>query len=139
MTVGVGIDVHHYPSLLMFAPAKQGGVVYGDDWDVVTFAWATDPLGDYSSIYGCGAFPPAGQNDVRWCDHAAQAAMDALFGHYDLAQRTADVKVVMRRFVDDVPSIVSFLRVDLYAYNRDLTNYHPNNLTPFDNMMDVDI
>lgn len=36
-------------------------------------------------------------------------------------------------------SIVSSLRVDLFAYNRDLKNYHPNTITPFDNMMDVDI
>jgi hypothetical protein len=36
-------------------------------------------------------------------------------------------------------SIVSFLHEDLFAYNKDLKNDHPNNLTPFDNMMDVDI
>jgi ABC-type transport system substrate-binding protein len=123
----------------MFAPPQQGGVIFGDDWDVTTFAWAADPLGDYSSIYGCNAMPPAGQNDARWCDQTAQTSMEALLGHYDLDQRKADLKVTMQAFIDDAPSIVSFLRVDLFAYNRDLKNYHPNNLTPFDNMMDVDI
>lgn len=137
--IGVGIDVHHYPPALMFAPPQQGGVVFGDDWDVVTFAWAADPLGDFSAIYGCGAFPPAGQNDLRWCDRSAQSAMDALFGHYDQSERDADLRVLMHAFVSDVPSIVSFVRVDLFAYNRDLKNYQPNNVTPFDNMMDVDI
>ena len=137
--IGVGVDVHHYPPAQMFAPMAQGGVVYGNSWDVVTFGWAVDPLGDYSGIYGCHAFPPAGQNDVRWCDVTAQRAMDALFGHYEQSERDADDRVLMRRFVDDVPSIVSFMRVDLFAYNKDLRNYHPNNITPFDNMMDVDI
>ena len=44
----------------------------------------------------------------------------------------------MRAFVDDTPSIVTSLRVDLFAYNRDLKQYHPNTITPFDNMMDVE-
>ena len=71
--IGVGLTVQHYPPALMFAPAQQGGIVYGDKWDVITFAWAADPLGDYSAIYGCNAFPPAGQNNVRWCNQTAQA------------------------------------------------------------------
>ncbi len=137
--VGVALNVHHYPATQMFAPMQQGGVVFGDKWDVVTFAWAADPIGDYSGIYGCHSFPPAGQNNVRWCDQTAQSAMDDVFGHYELAERRADLRLMMRAFVNDVPSIVSYDRVDLFAYNKDLKNYHPNNLTPFDNMMDVDI
>lgn len=45
----------------------------------------------------------------------------------------------MQRFVDDVPSIVSSVREDLFAYDSDLKNYDPNTITPFDNMMKVDI
>jgi peptide/nickel transport system substrate-binding protein len=137
--IGVALDVRRYPPAQMFAPVDKGGIVNGDSWDVITFAWAADPIGDYSSIYGCNAFPPAGQNDLRWCNTTAQRAMDALGEHYEQSQRTADVRVFAQEFVRDVPSIVSFLRVDLFAYNNDLKNYRPNNLTPFDNMMDVDI
>jgi peptide/nickel transport system substrate-binding protein len=137
--IGVALSVRHYPAALMFAPPQQGGVVYGNDWDIVTFAWAADPIGDYSSIYGCHAFPPAGQNNVRWCNKTAQNAMNALFGHYDPAQRKADLKIMMHEFINDTPSIVSYLRVDMFAYRTSLKNYHPNNLTPFDNMMNVDI
>ena len=137
--IGVNLRVQHYPVALMFAPAQQGGIVSGDAWDVVTFAWAADPLGDYSGEYGCDAFPPAGQNDVRWCNRTAQQSIDALSGHYEQSERTADDKRLMQAFIADVPSIVSYLRLDLFAYNKDLRNYHPNNVTPFDNMMDVDI
>ena len=138
--VGVDMNVQHYAPALLFAPAKDGGIIYGDNkWDVVTFAWAADPLGDYSGPYGCDGFPPAGANVLRWCNKTAQSAMDALLQHYDQFQRIADLKVSMHEFVNDVPSIVSFIRVDLFAYNKDLKNYHPNNLTPFDNMMNVDI
>jgi hypothetical protein len=45
----------------------------------------------------------------------------------------------MREFVADAPSIVAFIREDLFGYNKVLKNYHPNSLTPFDNMMNVDI
>jgi peptide/nickel transport system substrate-binding protein len=86
--IGVALHVEHYPPALMFAPAKAGGIVYGGSWDIVVFAWAADPLGDYSGNYGCDAFPP-----------------------------------------DE----------DLFAYNKDLKNYDPNTITPFDNMMNVDI
>jgi peptide/nickel transport system substrate-binding protein len=137
--LGVALEVHHYPAALMFAPPDQGGVVYGNKWDMVTFIWATDPIGDYSQIFGCQAFPPTGQNDARWCDPTAQRAMEALLGHYEQSQRNADVKIVMQEFVKDVPSIVAFVREDMFAYNSDLKNYRPNSLTPFDNMMDVDI
>ncbi|MDB5073742.1 MAG: putative 4-phytase [Candidatus Eremiobacteraeota bacterium] len=137
--IGVSLNVQHYPAALMFAPVQQGGILNGDMWDVITFAWAADPVGDYSGIYGCGSFPPAGQNDMRWCNKTAQAAMDALVEHYDQSERIADLKVIMREFIQDVPSIVSFQRVDLFAYNADIKNYHPNNITPFDNMMNVDI
>jgi peptide/nickel transport system substrate-binding protein len=137
--IGVALEVHHYPAALMFAPPDRGGVVYGNKWDMVTFIWATDPIGDYSQIFGCQAFPPTGQNDARWCDPTAQRAMEALLGHYEQSQRNADVKIVMQAFVKDVPSIVAFVREDMFAYNTDLKNYRPNSLTPFDNMMNVDI
>jgi peptide/nickel transport system substrate-binding protein len=137
--IGVGITVRRYAPARMFAPAKSGGVINGDTWDVTTFAWASDPVGDYSGTYGCRSFPPAGANNLRWCNRTAQRAMDALLGHYEQSARVADLKIVMREFVKDVPSIVSFQRVDLFAYNKDLKGYRPNNLTPFDNMMNVDI
>jgi peptide/nickel transport system substrate-binding protein len=137
--VGVALKVQHYPSALMFAPAQQGGVIYGDKWDVTTFAYAATPTGDYLPYYGCDQFPPAGGNDARWCNQTAQSAMKAFYTHYDPARRKADIQITMSEFVKDVPSIVSLMREDLFAYNSELTNYRPNSLTIFDNMMDVDI
>jgi len=134
--LGVALNVHRYAAAQMFG---KDGIIYGNSWDVTTFAWAADPLGDYSSLYGCRSFPPAGFNNLRWCNKRAQVAMDDLVQNYDEAGRNADVKTTMNAFANDVPSIVSFVRIDLFAYNHDLKNYRPNNLTPFDNMMDVDI
>ncbi len=137
--IGVSLNVRRYQAPQMFAPEQSGGIIYGGKWDIVFFAWLNDAIGDYSSEYGCNGFPPKGQNDVRWCNQRAQAAMDALYAHFDQAQRNKDVLVVQQEFVKDVPSVVTSLREDLIAYNKDLKNFHPNNITPFDNFMDVDI
>ena len=137
--IGVEITVRHYPPALMFAPLQQGGIVYSAKWDVIGFAWLNEAIGDMSAIYSCRSFPPNGQNELRWCNPRAQAAMDALFAHYDQTQRNGDVLVVEQELVKDVPTIVDFLREDIFAYNRDLKNFHPSSVTPFDNMMNVDI
>jgi peptide/nickel transport system substrate-binding protein len=137
--IGVAINVRHYPIALLFAPVESGGIVYSNKWDVIIFAWGSDPIGDMSPEYGCQSFPPSGQNNLRWCNARAQAAIDALFGHYQQPQRNADVRIVERELVNDVPTIVEDLREDLFAYNKDLKDFHPNNVSPFDNMMNVDI
>lgn len=136
---GVALHVTRYPSAKYFASPSEGGVVYGDDWDAVFFAWGADPYGDYSGYYGCGSFPPNGGNNLRWCNEKADTAMRAFYGHYAQAERTADVKVVMERLVADVPTIVMQMREDMFAFNSDLKGYHPNSVTPFDNMLNVDI
>lgn len=137
--IGADFTVRHYPPALMFAPLQQGGIVYSNKWDVIFFAWVNDAIGDMSPLYSCHSFPPQGQNDLRWCNPRAQAAMDALFTHYDQAQRNGDVLTVEQEYVKDVPSFVTSLREDIYAYNKDLKNFDPNAITPFDNMMNVDI
>ncbi len=137
--IGAEISVRHYPPALMFAPLSQGGIVYSNKWDVIIFSWVNDAIGDYTPIYDCGAFPPNGQNDIRWCNPRAEAAMKALYGHYQQVQRNGDVLIVQREFVHDVPSVVTSISENIYADNSDLKNFHPGALTPFDNMMDVDI
>jgi peptide/nickel transport system substrate-binding protein len=136
---GVKLDVRHYPYPQLFAPAQDGGIVYGDSWDVILIAWTNEAIGDYSQLYGCDAFPPAGQNVPRWCNKKAQAAMDALYTHYEQADRNYDVAALVREFVKDVPVVVTLQREDVYGYNSDLVNFHPNNVSLFDNMMDVDM
>jgi peptide/nickel transport system substrate-binding protein len=138
--IGVEITVQHYATALMFAPLESGGIIYSPNkWDVVAFAWLNEAIGDYSPIYSCHSFPPQGQNNLRWCNPRAQSAIDAVFTHFDQSQRNADVLVFEQEFVKDVPSIVTSLREDIFAYNKDLKGFNPNSITPFDNMMNVDI
>ena len=137
--VGIGLNVRHYPPPMFFAPAADGGVVYGNNWDIIFFAWTADSMGDFSSIYGCKTIPPNGQNDLRWCNPIAEKAIEGFFGDFDRAAQTKDDWIVMAQLEKDVPTFVLSVREDDWALNKDLKNFHPNNVTPFDNMMDVDI
>ena len=137
--IGVAITVKHYPLSMFFAMAKDGGIVYDQaKWDITSFAWKNDALGDYSGTYGCD-FPPNGSDVTHWCNREALAAMNAFPSHYDQRQRNADVKQFVEQFVEDVPVIVVNQRVNVYALNSDVKRFDPNAITPFDNFMDVDI
>jgi peptide/nickel transport system substrate-binding protein len=137
--IGVQLNVRHYPVALFFAPLAQGGIVYSNKWDLIVLAWQNEAIGDYSQIYGCDAFPPYGQNMPRWCNPQAEAAMQKLYSDYDQTARNRDVVTFVHAFVHDRPVIVLSQREDIYAYNSDLKNFHPNNVSMFDNFMNVDI
>ena len=137
--IGVSLLVKKYPAPLLFAPMQDGGIVYNGKWDVIVFAWFIDPLGDFSTIYGCKSIPPNGQNDMRWCNQKADRAMLSLYGHYDQPDRDKDVATVMGQLVADVPTIVTDGREDTYVVNSDLRNFSPNAVSQFDDFMNVDI
>ena len=137
--IGVGITVKHYPSNLLFAPYQDGGIVYNGKWDIIFFAWGSDAIGDYSPIYACEQMPPNGQNDLHWCNPVANKAMHDLYAHYDQTQRNKDVSVLMEQLEKDVPTIVTSGREDIFFFNKDLKNFHPNGVSPFDDMLNVDI
>lgn len=137
--IGVAMDIRRYQAAQLFEPYQDGGIIYGGKWDVSTFAWSDDPIGDFSWNYACDQIPPNGQNDTRWCDPVADRAMHALYTHYDQTQRNADDWVLFQRLAQQTPTIVTTVREDIYVYNRDLKNFHPGAVTQFDEFMNVDI
>ena len=136
--VGAQINVRHYTPPLLF-DTSSSGVIYGGKFDAVIFEWFLGATGDLSGLYACDQLSPNGQNDPRWCNKRADAAMHAFFGHYSQTQRNKDVSIVMNELAKDVPMIVTTHPHDNYVLNRDLKNFHPNQVSQFDNMMDVDI
>jgi len=137
--IGASIVVKHYPADILFKPMESGGIVYGGKWDMILFSWGLDPLGDFSTIYACGSIPPAGQNDLRWCNAKATRAMQALYTHYNQADRNNDDAIVQEALDADVPTMVTSGREDIYVVNRDLRNFAPNGVAQFDDFMNVDI
>lgn len=124
--LGVDFSVKRYLSSQFFAPAPEGGIIYGGKFDVVFFAWGSDTNMDLSNLYACYRFPPDGQNDPRWCDRAATAAMDRAKTTYDQAKRAPDLARVQDAVFAAIPTIVMDARKELYVYNEDLKNWKPN-------------
>jgi peptide/nickel transport system substrate-binding protein len=137
--IGAHFDVRHYPSPLYFAPAQTGGILYSGKYDVSLYAWFTNPNGDLTNLYACDRIPPKGQNVPRYCNRTADAAMRRFIATYDLAEQRAASRVMQEAIVRDVPTIVLDAREDVYAFNDDLHNFHPNQVTAFDDLVDADI
>jgi peptide/nickel transport system substrate-binding protein len=137
--LGVAITVKHYPGALMFATSQGGGIVYSGKFDVINFAWGGDPTQDLSNLYACYRFPPNGQNDPRYCNAGATAAMDRLKATYDHEKRGPDLKLIQKDVYNDVPIIVLDARHEFYAKNSDLHDWNPNPVAPFDDMLKADI
>ncbi|MDQ6929497.1 MAG: peptide ABC transporter substrate-binding protein [Candidatus Eremiobacteraeota bacterium] len=137
--IGVSLDVHHYLSSLLFDTFQNGGIIYAGKFDVVAFSWQLDPVGDLAILYACNQIPPAGQNDARWCNQSASDAMTKAQGFYEVKERQPYEDQAVKALVADVPTIVLKVNEDIYIYNKDLKNFHPNQVSQFDDFMKVDI
>lgn len=137
--VGVEIQVKHYDTGLFFALAQNGGISYGGKFDVESFYWGGDPIGDLSGLYGCNFIPPNGQNVTRWCDKRFDDDMAHFKVLYDPKERQPYLDDAVGRVIDQVPTIVTFIEDDISAFGDGLTGFHPNALSPFDDFMHVDI
>jgi peptide/nickel transport system substrate-binding protein len=137
--LGVAFTVRRYPSPSFFAPYADNGVMLSGKWDFVYFAWGGDPIGDLSILYSCNSFPPKGQNAPHYCDPAVTDAMEKFKQEYDPAKRQPYANAVQMGIAKDAPIVVTAIAEDIYAYNSDLRGFNPNQLTPFDDFMNVDI
>ena len=126
------------PSLLLDSYAN-GGIIQTGKFDLVFFAWFLGANGDLSNLYSCKQIPPNGQNDIHWCNARAEAAMDDLKATYNFARQKRDSDIVQEEMQKDTPTIVTAIGEDLYPMNTDLKNFAPNQVSAFDNFMNVDI
>jgi peptide/nickel transport system substrate-binding protein len=137
--IGVQLTIKRYLSSLMFAPATEGGIVLGGKFDVIAFAWQVGAIDDLHDTFSCEAIPPKGQNVMHYCNRALEPLFADFERSYDPARQSADLDKEVRIILADAPTIVTASREDIFAYNRDLRNFHPNAVSFFDDMMDVDI
>jgi peptide/nickel transport system substrate-binding protein len=137
--IGVQFVRKNVDPKLMFAPYADGGTLYTGKFDVAFAAWFLGPLPDLSNLYSCKQIPPNGQNWLHWCNPVAEAAMDDLKLTYDPVRQKRDSDIVQQTLARDAPTIVTAIGEDIYAYNSDLKGFHPNQVSEFDDMMNVDI
>ncbi len=137
--LGVELHVQAYPPSTFFDTVEHGGILASGRYDVSEFAWQGDVMGDLSTLYGCQAVPPKGQNYLHYCNPKVDALYQRMSATYDNSQRKPLLAQVQRLLVSDVPTIILEMNDDIYVATSRLHNFHPNAYSPFDDMMDVDL
>ena len=135
--LGITLDVKRYAIAKFFQ--LTGGIMYGGKWDITLFAWQLTPTGDLNNTNSCALIPPNGQNVTRLCDRTLESLLSRFKETYDEPERRVLLGKITRRISELVPFFVLWVSEDVFAYNRDLTGFHPNNTTAFDDIMNVDI
>jgi peptide/nickel transport system substrate-binding protein len=108
-------------------------------FEVALFSWLPPATGNLANLYSSKFIPPKGQNEIRYSNTQVDALCDKFNETYDEGRRKALASQIMRQVVADVPTIVLRIREDIYAHNDDLVGFNPNAVTPFDDIMNVDI
>ncbi len=137
--LGVSFTIKKYAPAFFFGAFADGGIIYGGKYDVTAFAYGLDPNGDYSNFFECNQAPPNGQNSVHYCDKATDALLEAVKAEYDVSKRRSLVAQVTKKIVRDVPMVTVSLRENIFTWTNALKGFAPNAITPFDDMMLVDI
>jgi ABC-type transport system substrate-binding protein len=107
---------------------------------VTGFGWQMTPDGDLNPYNSCELFPPNGQNVSRFCDkRRLEPLLQQQKETYDEAKRRTIATAAVKIVDEEVPYVVLFIQENVHVYNDDLTGWHPNSQTPFDDFMNVDI
>ncbi len=113
--VGIAITQKTYPSSLFFAAAQSGGILNSGKYQMAYFSWGSGVDPDDSSLYRCNQFPPAGQNNLFWCDPKVEAAEADTLSTFDQERRKKDYSIIQTELTTQVPTIFLFAqrRVDV--------------------------
>ncbi|HEY1655433.1 MAG TPA: peptide ABC transporter substrate-binding protein [Candidatus Tumulicola sp.] len=137
--VGIDIQTRKFAPAVFFGPYQQNGIVYGGKWDMTYFSWQALPSADISNNWECNQIPPNGQNVSHYCNKELDKLLEEVKATYDPAKQKKLLDRELHIIADNVPTIVTGVAQVGYAHSPNLTGYHPNAWTPFDNMLNVDI
>ena len=118
--IGVRVTTKRYPLSLMFAPAEQGGILFGGKFDVALFSSGEQSAADAAGPR-CKDVPPHGTNFSRLCSPPLDALIDRANAIYDPAVAGPLYRRVQMRAFDLTPAIVLTLRNELYLARDTVT------------------
>jgi peptide/nickel transport system substrate-binding protein len=139
LAVGIGLESRSYQPNVFHALQQNGGILYGGKFDFTIFARTLEAVSDAFGLYSCNTQPPNGENATRYCNPRVDAELQQIERSYDARTRKQLFREVQRQIVADSPTIVLYVWKGGYVWNRALTGFNPPILTPFDDMMNVDI
>ena len=137
--VGVEISSRKYAPNLFRAPANMGGILYSGKFEMAIYPRTLQAVSDVNGLYGCATIPPHGENATRYCNPSVDRLLVDVESSYDEVLRRKLFAKVQQKIVADVPTIMLYVWRGGYAYNAHVRNFQPPILTPFDDMMNVDV
>jgi peptide/nickel transport system substrate-binding protein len=138
--IGVDTVVKNYASGMMFASYGAGGILQRGNFDVDFFSWLSGVDPDDSTIVMCDQFPPAGQNNFRFCNHEVDRNERIALTNYDKAKRKAAYVRIQEITQDQVPFVDMWNNRLFDVVSNDLKNYRPAHaVTPFWNTWEYSI
>ena len=124
--VGIETTLKSYPLTLFAAPLGMGGILAGGAFDLsfTGFVAGIDP--DDSVRFTCRAFPPGGDNYVRYCRAEMDAQQRVALERYDVPTRKAAYARIQALIERDVPQDFLWWPRQVQAISDDFSGFAPN-------------
>ena len=124
--IGINVDIKSYLPALLFAQFQQGGILTTGKYDIDLSGWIAGVDPDDSSQYMCKYVPPAGNNYMRYCNPALDAAENAALENYDQPTRKKAYDKIQQLLADDMPQFFIWWPRQDQPINPDFQGFDPN-------------
>ena len=131
--IGVSIDVRTVAGTVVFA---IDGVAARGNYEALYYGEGTFSEG-LRSEYSCGAVPPHGFNYEHSCNKAVDRLRAAADASNDPILRARLYLQARRSVAADSPNVPMVHRNDNYFIRDNVRGFHPNGVTPFDDVRDL--
>lgn len=135
-SLGVELNTRTYDPKVFYQ--QPGGILFGGKFDATIFSIQNFPFVYPSLIFSCERIPPNGLNVPHYCNEKLDTVMSEYETTYDAERQRRDLDEIARTLAGDVPMFVLSYGENTFVFDRQLRNFHPNAVTFFDDMMNVD-
>ena len=137
--VGITISSRRFAPNVFRAQISAGGILYNGKYEIAVYPRTLEAVSDVNGLYGCESIPPQGENATRYCSRRVDASLRDVENSYDTPVRRRLFGRVQAQIVADAPTIVLYVWRGGYAWNTAVRGFDPPLITPFDDMLGVDV
>jgi peptide/nickel transport system substrate-binding protein len=137
--VGIEVETKKYAPNIFRALPSNGGILYNGKWDLAVYPRTLEAVSDVTGLYSCETRPPHGLNATRYCNPNVDELLRETEASYDLPTRIRHFDDVQKLIDTDIPTVVLYVWKGGYAWNKAVSGFDPPILTPFDDMLGVDV
>lgn len=138
--IGVDLNVKPYATAQLYASFGAGGILQTSKFDIAYFSWSSGVDPDDSPLVMCDQFPPAGQNNFRYCNHDVDRQERLALATYNRAARKRAYDRIQADIAADVPFITLWFNRQVNVTSDDFKNFKPAHaVTPYWNTWEYSI